>query len=178
MANPKRRHSRRRNRSHARRSRRNPLFGKTRTRRSYRHSRRRSNPGVAGFNTTELIKLAAGGAIGVVGSKYLTQLALGSNNTGAMGAIGQGVATLALAWAGNKFAGKDVALGIAAGGFGAIVLSLAQSYLGTPGGSMSGLGDPFGAALLGDYVPGTIAVPSMWATPAPVAVVKKTTNGR
>ena len=177
MANPKRRR-RSRNRSHARRSRRrNPLFGKARTRRSYRHSRRRSNPGVAGFNTTELIKLASGAAVGVVGSKYLSQLALGSNNTGAMGAAAQGVATLALAWVGNKFAGKDVATGIVAGGFGAIALALASTYLGTPGSSVSGLGDPLGAALLGDYVPGTIAVPSMWNALPAVATTKKT-NGR
>jgi hypothetical protein len=176
MANPKRRR-RSRNRSHARRSRRrsNPLFGRTRVRR-YRHSRRRSNPGVAGFNTTELIKLAGGAAVGVVGSKYLSQLALGSNNSGAMGAAAQGVATLALAWLGNKFGGKDVATGIVAGGFGAIALSLASTYIGAPGGSMSGLGDPLGAMMLGDFVPGTIPMPG--AFNAPMVVASKKSNGR
>jgi len=177
MANPQRR-PRSRNRPKARRSNRrrsNPFTSRTRVKR-YRHSRRRSNPGVAGFNTTELIKLAGGAAVGVVGSKYLSQLALGGNNSGAMGAAAQGVATLALAWLGNKFGGKDVATGIVAGGFGAIALSLASTYIGTPGGSMSGLGDPLGAALLGDFVPGSIPMPGQFSVAAPM-VVKKS-NGR
>jgi hypothetical protein len=175
MANPKRRRHHRRHRASNRRRRSNP-FARTRVKR-YRHSRRRSNPGVAGFSTTELIKLAGGAAVGVVGSKYLSQLALGGNNTGAMGAIGQGAATLVLAWLGNKFGGKDVATGIVAGGGGAIVASLLAQYVGAPGGSMSGLGDPLGAALLGDFVPGTIATPAMWGTP-PMPVVVKKSNGR
>jgi hypothetical protein len=128
---------------------------------------------VAGFNTTELIKLAGGAAVGVMGSKYLAQLALGGNNTGAMGAAAQGVATLALAWVANKFAGKDVATGVVAGGFGAIALTFANSYLGTPGTPISGLGDPTAAALLGDFVPGNIATPAMWNTPLPPAPAKK-----
>jgi hypothetical protein len=128
---------------------------------------------VAGFSTTELIKLAGGAAVGVMGSKYLAQLALGGNNTGAMGAAAQGVATLALAWVANKFGGKDVATGVVAGGFGAIALGLANSYLGTPGTPISGLGDPLAAAMLGDFVPGNINVPAMWSTPMPPAVAKK-----
>jgi hypothetical protein len=166
VANPrKRRSSRRRNRSHSRR-RSNP-FRATRVKR-YRHSRRR-NPGVAGFSTTELIKLAGGAAVGVVGSKYLAQVALGGNNSGAMGAAAQAVATLALAWAANKFAGKDVATGVAAGGFGAIALNLFQQYVGT-GGSMSGLGDPDMARFLGDFQSGkTISVPGQWTSPVVAA---------
>ena len=173
MANPKRRtRSRTHRRARTSNRRRNPLFGKTRVKR-YRHSRRRSNPGVAGFTTTELIKLAGGAAVGVMGSKYLAQMALGGNNTGAMGAAAQGVATLALAWLANKFGGKDVATGVAAGGFGALALNLAQQYMGAPGASVSGLGDPFGAAMLGDFVPGSIAAPSQWNSPTPVVVPKK-----
>jgi hypothetical protein len=174
MANPRKRRNHRRHRASNRR-RSNP-FRATRVKR-YRHSRRRSNPGVAGFSTTELIKLAGGAAVGVVGSKYLSQLALGGNNTGAMGAIGQGAATLVLAWLGNKFGGKDVATGIVAGGGGAILASLLSQYVGAPGGSVSGLGDPLGAALLGDFVPGTIATPAMWSALAPPVTVKKS-NGR
>jgi len=138
-----------------------------------RHHRRSSNP-VAGFSTTELIKLAGGAAVGVVGSKYLSQLALGANNAGAMGAIGQGAATLALAWVANKFAGKDVATGVVAGGGGAILASLLAQYVGAPGAPQSGLGDPLGAALLGDFVPGNIAVPAQWqAFPAPTPMTRK-----
>jgi len=165
MANPKRRRSRRSNRSHARR-RSNPLFGGKKRRSYRRRGHRRSNPGVAGFSTTELIKLAGGAAVGVVGSKYLAQLALGGNNAGPMGAAAQAAATLALAWIGNKFAGKDVATGIAAGGFGAIALSLFNDYVGAPGASINGLGDPTMAAFLGDYRPGQISVPADFTSPA------------
>lgn len=150
-----------------------------RVRRSYRHrGRRRSNPGVAGFSTNELIKLAGGAAVGVVGSKYLAQLALGGNNSGAMGAAAQGVATLALAWAANKFAGKDVATGVAAGGFGAIALALFQQYVGAPGGNVSGLGDPTMAAFLGDFKPGTISVPAMWNAPVPIVATSQASGRR
>ena len=132
---------------------------------------------MAGFSTNELIKLAGGAAVGVVGSKYLAQLALGSNNSGAMGAAAQGVATLALAWAANKFAGKDVATGVAAGGFGAIALALFQQYVGT-GGNMSGLGDPDMAAFLGDFKPGMLPVPANWAGLAPVVAAGQSTGRR
>jgi len=166
MANPKRRRSRR-HRTSNRRTRRNPSMGRTRIKR-YRHSRRRSNPGVAGFSTTELIKLAGGAAVGVVGSKYIAQIALGGSNTGAMGAAAQGVATLALAWAANKFAGKDVATGVVAGGFGAIALGLFNDYVSPGSSSVSGLGDVSMARFLGDFKPGTIAVPAGWNAPVPV----------
>jgi len=132
---------------------------------------------VAGFSTNELIKLAGGAAVGVVGSKYLAQLALGSNNSGAMGAAAQGVATLALAWAANKVVGKDMATGVAAGGFGAISLALFQQYVGT-GGNMSGLGDPDMAAFLGDFKPGMLPVPANWAGLAPVVAAGQSTGRR
>ena len=142
-----------------------------------RHSSRRGrNPGVAGFSTNELIKLAGGAAVGVLGSKYLTQLALGGNNAGAMGAVGQGVATLALAWAANKFAGKDVATGVVAGGFGSIAISLVNQYMGS-GGNMSGLGDP-DIVGLGLYQAGTIAVPSAWQSIVPAATASPRGKGR
>jgi hypothetical protein len=177
MANGrKRRSNHRRTRASNRRRRSNPLFGRSTRVRRYRPSHRRSNPGVAGFNTTELIKLAGGAAVGVVGSKYLAQLALQGNNTGAIGAAAQGIATLALAWVANKFAGKDVATGVVAGGAGAIVLSLFQQYVGTSS-SMSGLGDPDMAAFLGDFVPGTIPMPGSFSAPMVVAAAKKS-NGR
>lgn len=145
---------------------------------SYHHRRRGRNPAVAGFNTTELIKLAGGAAVGVVGSKYLSQMVLGGSNTGVMGVAAQAVATLALAWAANKFAGKDVATGVVAGGFGAIALSLISQYMGTPGGSMSGLGDPLGYALLGDFKPGSINTPALWNSPMPVTTGTSQASGR
>jgi hypothetical protein len=175
VPNPRRRR-RSKNRHHARRSRRsNPT---TRIRRYRHHGRRRSNPGVAGFNTTELVKLAGGAAIGVVGSKYLAQTVLGGSNSGAMGAAAQGIATLALAWAAGKVGlGKDVVTGIAAGGLGVTLWALIQQYTGT-GGNLSGLGDPDMARFLGDFQSGkTIAVPSMWTAP-PVVAAPSQASGR
>jgi hypothetical protein len=174
MANPHKRR-RRSNKSRGRaRHHRNPAS--TRIRR-YRHSRRGRNPNVAGFNTTELVKLAGGAAIGVVGGKYLAQLVLGGSNSGPMGAAAQGIATLALAWGATKLGlGKDVATGIAAGGLGVTVWSLIQQYTGT-GGNMSGLGDPEMARFLGDFQSGkSIAVPSMWT--APVVAAPSQATGR
>lgn len=170
MANPRRRRPRKANRSHARRSQSsNPLFMKRR-RHSFRRSSRRSNPGVAGFSANELIKLAGGAAVGVVGSKYLAQLALGGNNTGPMGYAGQSIATLALAWAANKFGlgGKDVATGIVAGGIGAVALSIFNDYVGTSG-SMSGIGDVGMARFLGDFQNKTIAIPAAFTSPVAMA---------
>jgi hypothetical protein len=174
VPNPRRRR-RSRNRHHARRTRRsNPS---TRIRRYRHHGRRRSNPGVAGFNTTELVKLAGGAAIGVVGSKYLAQTVMGGNNAGPLGAVAQGIATLALAWGAGKVGlGKDVVTGIAAGGLGVTLWSLIQQYTGT-GGNMSGLGDPDMARFLGDFQSGkSIAVPSLWQ--APVVAAPSQATGR
>ena len=170
----------RKRRSRNRRSRRssNPKHHATRIRRYRHHGRRRSNPGVAGFNTTELVKLAGGAAIGVVGSKYLAQTVLGGSNSGAMGAAAQGIATLALAWAAGKVGlGKDVVTGIAAGGLGVTLWALIQQYTGT-GGNMSGLGDPDMARFLGDFQSGkTISVPALWQAP-PVVAAPSQASGR
>src|SRR5271157_3903663 len=149
VPNPKRHRRSRRNRSHSRSRRRMNPFGKRRM--SFRRHSRRRNPGVAGFSTNELIKLAGGAAVGVVGSKYLAQLALGSNNSGATG--------------------------VAAGGFGASALALFQQYVGT-GGNMSGLGDPDMAAFLGDFKPGMLPVPANWAGLAPVVAAGQSTGRR
>ena len=163
MPNPKKHRRSRRNRSHSRKSRRNPIFGKRRRSMSFRRRRHSSrNPAIAGFNSTELIKLALGAGAGVVGSKYLTQLALGSNNAGAMGYAGQAVATLVLGWVANKFVGKDAATGVVAGGLGALALRIFQEQVSSTSTSMSGLGDPDMAALgigMGGYGSGSMPIP-------------------
>jgi hypothetical protein len=172
MANPRRKRSRR-NRSHARKSRRNPFFGKR-----ARHFRRRShrNPAIGGFSTTELLKLALGAGAGVIGSKYAAQVALGANNTGVVGYAAQAVATLALGWLAAKFAGKDAATGVVAGGLGAVALRIYNDNMSgssVAAGAMSGLGDPdmgrLGIGLSG-YGSGTMAVPAGFAQPPAVIV--------
>lgn len=174
MANPRRKRSRR-NRSHARRTRRNPFFGKSRKARSFRRRSHR-NPSVAGFNTTELLKLAAGAGAGVIGSKYVTQLALGSNNAGVMGYAGQTIATLALGWLAAKFAGKDAATGVVAGGLGAVALRIYNDNVSGTSSPMSGLGDPDMGRLgigLGGYMDGNSPIPVYsFTAPQPVQPVQ------
>ena len=138
-----------------------------------RRGHRRSNPGIAGFNTTELIKLAGGAAAGVLGSKYLTQTLLSSSNSGPMGWAAQAAATLAIAWAANKFVGKDAAVGVVAGGLGAVALRIWQEEVSGTSSSMSGLGDPdmayAGVRGLGEYRGGSIPMPGTFAAPMAIA---------
>ncbi len=178
MANPRKsRKSRRRSRSRANSRRSNPA---TRKRFGFRRrGHRRSNPGIAGFNTNELIKLAAGAAAGVVASKYVTQMVLGGSNSGPMGYAGSAVVTIALGWAAHKFVGKDAATGVIAGGLGALALRIFQENVSGTSSSMSGLGDPDMASLgvgLGEYRAGTISLPAAFS--APMAPPVPVTAGR
>lgn len=169
MANRSRRRRksyRSRNRKHYKMHRSNPRGGYRR-----RHHYRR-NPAIAGFDAKSIAKLAGGGIVGVLGSKYLSQMVLQGNNAGVTGAAAQGVATLVLAWAAAKL-DKDVATGVLAAGLGAAAWSLIQQYTGT-GGSMSGLGDLEMARFLGDFVNKTLPMPANFAAPAPVVVASQT----
>jgi hypothetical protein len=169
VANGKLRRSKRsRANSRRRSSRRNPFLGMGRKKRSGFRRRSHRNPAIAGFNTNELLKLALGAGAGVVGSKYLTQMALGSSNAGVMGYAGQAIATLALGWAANKFVGKDAATGVVAGGLGALALRIFQENVSGTSTSMSGLGDPDMHALgvgLSGYGVGTSPIPVYGFTP-------------
>ena len=178
MANPKKHRSRRRrSNSHARRSRKSNPF------RAMRHFRRRghrrSNPGIAGFNTNELLKLTLGAAAGVVASKYVTQMVLGANNSGPTGYAGSAVVTLALGWAAHKFVGKDAATGVIAGGLGALALRIFQENVSGTSPNIQGLGDPDMAALgvgMGEYRAGSLigGVPQAFAAPPPPVAAGKT----
>jgi hypothetical protein len=138
---------------------------------------------VAGFSANELLNLTLGAGVGVLGSKYLAQVALGGNNSGIMGYIGQGVATLAIAWGAHKWVGKDAAMGVVAGGGGALALrifndNVSGSSMAAGGAPMSGLGDPDMGRLgigLGDFKAGMIPMPANWsAVPPPLPAPKKT----
>jgi hypothetical protein len=196
MTNPKRRSRRRRSnksyRSHSRRRRsRNPKlhFG-SRSRRHrnsfFKRSRRRRNPGVMaavrGLDLVEIAKVGAGAAVGGLAARSLTQMVLQANNTGYVGYAGNLVASLLLGWAGNKFLGRNVGLGIAAGGFSATILRIWQEQVSqTSPSSMSGLGDlDFSTSGLGEYAGSLFPLPTVSSpvttaggqhllTPAPVA---------
>jgi hypothetical protein len=146
-----------------------------------RRGHRRSNPGIAGFNTNELIKLAGGAAVGVVASKYLTQMVLGGSNSGPMGYAGSAVVTIALGWAAHKFVGKDAATGVIAGGLGALALRIFQENISGTSAGVSGLGDPDMAALgvgMGEYRAGSWNVPAAWNAPLMMAPAPKSRGAR
>lgn len=138
--------TRKRNRSH------NPgVTRKRRTRRSYSHTaprrrarrrnsgvvirrinagrrrtHRRSNPGIGGV-TTGLVGKAFAVIGGAIGSKYITQLALGGNNTGYMGYAGNLVASIGLGWAAGKITkSKDIATSVMIGGIAGLALRILQ----------------------------------------------------
>lgn len=168
MTNPKKKHRSRRRRHNARRSRKsNPMFSRSRSRRhsgSYR--RRRRNP-IGGFSANELLKLGLGAAGGAIGTRYLTQVVLGDKNTGAMGYAANIAAAIALAWAASKFAGREVASGVAAGGLSAVIMRLwSDKVSGISPASLSGyLGDlEFSSDGLGAYINSGFPLPTVSAT--------------
>jgi hypothetical protein len=164
MTNPKKtRRSRRSRKSHKANGRRtrNPFTRSSKGHRSFR--RRRRNP-IAGFAGADLIKLGLGAAGGAVGTRYLTQVVLGDKNSGIMGYGGNVVAALALAYAAAKFAGREVASGVAAGGLAAVILRLwTDKVSGSSATALSGyLGDlEFSSDGLGAYINSGFPVPTV-----------------
>ena len=97
---------------------------------------------------------------GAVGTKYLTQMALNTNNTGVMGYAGNLVAAFALSWATKMFMKNDkAAAAVLAGGIVQLVLRLISDF--TPYGqyvSNLGMGDA-SCAGLGMYLNQNYGVP-------------------
>lgn len=131
---PRRRRSYRRRSAvgHRRRRRSNPgkVYAMRRINRGRRVSRRRShrrgNPGFGGV-TTGLVSKALAVIGGAIGSKYVTQLALGGNNTGYMGYAGNLVASIALGWATTKVTkSKDLGQMVLVGGIAGLSLRILQ----------------------------------------------------
>lgn len=164
MTNPKK-HSNRRPKSYKaknRHRRHNPFFSR-KGHGQHRSVRRRRNP-IAGFAGADLLKLGLGAAGGAVGTRYLTQVILGDKNTGAMGYGANIAAAIALAWAAAKFAGREVANGVAAGGLAAVILRLwSDKVSGSSAAALSGfLGDlEFSSDGLGAYIQSGFPVPTV-----------------
>jgi len=165
MTNPhkKRRNSHRRSRARARNRRTRNPFMASRSRR-HRGNRRRRNPSIGGFSGSELFKLGLGAAGGAIGTRYLTQVVLGDKNTGAMGYGGNLAAAIGLAWAAAKFAGPDIAKGVAAGGISALIMRLwSERVSQTSPAALSGyLGDlEFSSDGLGAYIDSSFPLPTV-----------------
>lgn len=164
MTNPKKKRNRRpRSRNARRRSRKSNPFVSTRSR---RHSvrRRRSNPSIAGFAGSELVKLGLGAAGGAIGTRYLTQVVLGDKNTGGMGYAANIASAIALAYGAAKFAGSDIAKGVAAGGLASVILRIwNEKVSGTSPAALSGyMGDlDFSSDGLGAYISSGFPLPTV-----------------
>ncbi len=162
MTNPKK-SSRRRRKSYKanRRHKHNPFTRRSHGHRSFR--RRRRNP-IAGFAGADLLKLGLGAAGGAVGTRYLTQVILGDKNTGVMGYGANIAAAIALAWGAAKFAGREVASGVAAGGLAAVILRLwSDKVSSSSAAALSGyLGDlEFSSDGLGAYITSGFPLPTV-----------------
>lgn len=120
---------------------------------------------------------------GAVGSRWLTQVVLGTGNSGIMGYAGNAIATLALGWAGGKFLGKGSGPWIVAGGAAGLILRVIQDQ--TPLGkyfNLSGIDSGMGAIIPANFTMppiytgnnGMVRVPSGWGGGgvAPGAVVR------
>lgn len=132
VMNPAPRRRRRTRRVSSHRRRRNPVMrmriNPRRRRRSAvrRVHHRRRNPGIGGVSTGIVYK-ALGVIGGAIGSKYVTQLALGGNNTGYMGYAGNLVASIALGWAAGKVTkNKELGTMVVIGGVAALTLRVLQ----------------------------------------------------
>lgn len=88
--------------------------------------RRRRNPGIGGAisSSTGLLKNALGVIGGAVAARYATQLALGGKNTGAIGYLGNAIASLALGWIAKKYLGPQVGTMVTLGGFTGLALRM------------------------------------------------------
>jgi hypothetical protein len=163
MTNPKKKHRRSRRRSASR----NPFVSRSKRRSKANRGgfrRRRHNPNIGGFSGTELLKLGLGAAGGAIGARYVTQAVLGEKNTGAMGYGANALAAIGLAWLAAKYAGKDIAAGVAAGGLSAVVLRIwSERVSGTSPAAMSGyLGDvDFSSDGLGAYIESGFPLPTV-----------------
>jgi hypothetical protein len=112
----------------------------------HRPRRRSSNPGQFG-GPMEWLTGGAGAVIGAVGAPAITQAVLGTSNTGAMGYLGNAIATALLAVAAGFAAPRQkfLAMGIVFGGAGSIMrrvitdYSLLGSYSSAVG--LNGMGD-------------------------------------
>ena len=123
-----------------------------------RRAAHRKNPSVGDLGG--LVSSAVFVIAGAVGSKYLTQMALNTSNTGPMGYFGNLVAAFALSWGVKSFMKNEkAAAAVLSGGIVQVVLRLINDY--TPFGSYVaniGMGDT-GCAGMNAYMPQNFLTP-------------------
>ena len=141
------------------------LMRRTKSRNPFRRRRHSRNPVFGGVNLQTIVELGVGAAGGVIGAGYLSQMVLGANNVGPVGYLGDAIATLAIAWAAQKFLGRqELSKGVLAGGFGAIIKRFWDDNVSGTSTSMSGLGNRSFAGL-GYYTSRNFSLPTSTYTP-------------
>lgn len=139
--------------------------------------RRRRNPSYGRTTVTSSLMKGVYVVGGAVGSRWLTQVVLGTGNSGIMGYAGNAVATLALGWAGAKFLGRGSGPWIVAGGAAGLILRVIQDQ--TPLGkyfNLSGIDSGMGAIIPANFTMppiytgqnGMVRVPQGFGAPAPI----------
>jgi len=147
-------------------------------RRHYRPNRRYARRNPAGFSFGQLFETGIFATVGAVGSKLLTQLVLGSSNTGILGYAGNVVAGALIGIAADKgLKNKTAAFAVYVGTAVQLVLRLITDF--TPYGqavALTGVGDYQVSNFLApqryvDALHGAmVQVPSGWGPGAPVAI--------
>lgn len=119
--------------------------------------RRRSNPGML-TGATSILKDGFYALVGLVVSRQLPQMVLGTKNTGVIGYAANFAATLVAAMVGAKFLGKEAGKMIGVGGGIYTVNRVIQDQFSPIGQvlSLSGIGD---YTALGDIQPGYFPLP-------------------
>lgn len=160
---PRRR--RRSNPFRAHRRRRHFNYGHRRRRRSNRRMNYRRNPAQIGLKQG-VVFLVAGGA-GFIGSKLITQIAMGANNTGVAGYLGNGVATAVLAFAAHMLrgvVGTNAAPAVLAGGVLQVLWRIATDN--------TSLGSILSSSGMGDYQMQAFVTPQRLTAPLDSAAIE------
>ena len=93
------------------------------------HRRRRSNPGMGLGQAKQWFMGGAGVLVGVVGTRALPQMFLGTSNTGMIGYAANAAATALLAFAAHFFSkDKVLSASVVAGGVASIFSRIIQDY--------------------------------------------------
>jgi hypothetical protein len=162
-----RRRARAHNPRRSRRRARNFSFGRRRRRRSnpmYMSARRRRHNPLLAVPMRDLLPLTAWAVAGMAGARILPQMLAPGYNTGITGYGLNAATSVALSWAGGKFAGARAAQGLLVGGLVGLAARVLSDFLGgssVVGGALAGDLD----FDLGFYIPNTFPLPTTGSGP-------------
>ncbi len=157
--NPQRRSTMKKQRKHKAAPRQNPVKA-FKAKKGTHRGRRRSNPSIVS-KPLHLMKTAAFAGGGLIATRQIPQMVLGSRNAGPIGYLANLIVALFSAGAVSKFAGKENGFAVGIGG-GLYLLNrlISENFSPIPKAlALSGVGDHAAAGSLGTVVPGYLPVP-------------------